>query len=100
MAARRSRLSKGTEPLAVASGCRSPRISKGVRVSSMQAANQNSTIHVRVLFFGASRDAVGEAEINFELSSPTNAASALEQLLDAYPALRSFGKSLLFAVNQ
>src|SRR5438132_9523069 len=66
----------------------------------MQAVNEDPTIHVRVLFFGASRDAVGQEEIDLKLSSPSNAASALEQLLNAYPTLRNFGKSLLFAVNQ
>ena len=55
---------------------------------------------VRVLFFGAARDAVGEAEIMFTLSHPTNAASAFDQVLDAFPALRRFGRSLLFAVNE
>ncbi|MGI8898874.1 MAG: molybdenum cofactor biosynthesis protein [Pyrinomonadaceae bacterium] len=57
-------------------------------------------ITVRVLFFGAARDAVGEAELMFSLSSPTNAASAFDQVLDAFPALRRFGRSLLLAVNE
>jgi MoaE-MoaD fusion protein len=63
-------------------------------------SSEDTTIHVSVLFFGASRDAVGEEEINFKLRSPANAANALEQLLVAYPSLRRFGKSLLFAINQ
>ncbi|CAN5815190.1 hypothetical protein BH18ACI4_BH18ACI4_28170 [soil metagenome] len=62
--------------------------------------NQSSQIAVRVLFFGAARDAVGQAEIVFSLSNPTNAASAFDQVLDAFPALRRFGRSLLFAVNE
>ncbi len=36
----------------------------------------------------------------FFLSNPTNAASAFDQVLDAFPALRRFGRSLLFAVNE
>jgi molybdopterin synthase catalytic subunit/molybdopterin converting factor small subunit len=62
--------------------------------------NETSRIAVRVLFFGAARDAVGQAEIMFSLSAPTNAASAFDQVLDAFPTLRRFGRSLLFAVNE
>ncbi len=58
------------------------------------------TITVRVLFFGAARDAVGGDEIDFEIESPSAAAGARAQLLSAYPALQRFGNSLLFAVNQ
>lgn len=65
-----------------------------------QNTNESSPIAVRVLFFGAARDAVGEAEIVFSLSKPTNAASAFDQVLDAFPELRRFGRSLLFAVNE
>ncbi|MDQ3668634.1 MAG: MoaD/ThiS family protein [Acidobacteriota bacterium] len=61
---------------------------------------ETSQIAVRVLFFGAARDAVGQAEIMFSLKKPTNAASAFDQVLDAFPDLRRFGRSLLFAVNE
>ncbi|CAN5497838.1 hypothetical protein BH20ACI3_BH20ACI3_39930 [soil metagenome] len=68
----------------------------------MPEANSNkpSQIEVRVLFFGAARDVVGRGEIMFSLSNPTNAASAFDQVLEAFPALRRFGRSLLFAVNE
>lgn len=59
-----------------------------------------SQVAVRVLFFGAARDAVGKSEVIFSLSEATNAATAFEQVLDAFPALRRFGRSLLFAVNE
>src|ERR1700730_12306661 len=59
-----------------------------------------STISVSVLFFGAARDAAGTDEVQLRLNLPHDSASALEQLFIAYPALRRFGKSLLFAVNQ
>jgi len=62
--------------------------------------NETTQIVVRVLFFGAARDAVGEAEIMFSLNNPTNVASAFDQVLDAFPTLRRFGRSLLFAVNE
>lgn len=57
-------------------------------------------ITVRVLFFGAARDAVGNEEINLAIESGSNAAQAFDQLLAAHPALKDFGKSLLLAVNQ
>jgi molybdopterin synthase catalytic subunit len=53
-----------------------------------------------VLFFGAARDAAGHNEVDLTLVGPTDAADAFEQLLQAYPELRRFGRSLLFAVNQ
>jgi molybdopterin synthase catalytic subunit len=55
---------------------------------------------VRVLFFGAARDAVGQSEMEFKLAERSSAAAAFEQLLAAFPELRRFGRSLLFAVNQ
>ncbi len=66
----------------------------------MVTANSNPTISVRALFFGGARDAVGSDEINVELTAPCDAAYALDQILDAYPDLRRFGRSLLIAVNQ
>jgi len=55
---------------------------------------------VRVLLFGAAREAVGAGELSFEVSAPATAASVLEELLAARPALRRFGRSLLVAVNE
>jgi MoaE-MoaD fusion protein len=63
-------------------------------------ATDNNEIHVRVLFFGAARDAAGREQLELSLSSPANVASAFAQLLADYPALARFGKSLLLAVNQ
>ena len=57
-------------------------------------------ITLRVLFFGAARDAVGRKETSISINSGSNAAQAFEELLSSYPELRSFGKSLLLAVNQ
>jgi molybdopterin synthase catalytic subunit len=59
-----------------------------------------STISVRVLFFGAARDAAGTAETELKLDPPLDSSSAFAQVLKTYPELRRFGKSLLFAVNQ
>jgi MoaE-MoaD fusion protein len=57
-------------------------------------------IKVRVLFFGAARDAVGQEQIELDLQAPINAGGARAKLLSDYPALQRFGNSLLFAVNQ
>ncbi|MCU1268276.1 MAG: molybdopterin converting factor-like protein [Acidobacteria bacterium] len=57
-------------------------------------------INVRLLFFGAARDVAGHNEVEFSLAGPINAAHAFEEVLSAYPELRRFGRSLLFAVNQ
>ncbi len=61
--------------------------------------NKSNTIRVKVLFFGAARDAAGAGEAELNLNGST-ADTALQQLLDSYPQLRRFGRSLLFAVNQ
>ena len=55
---------------------------------------------MRVLFFGAARDATGHEEIDVALNSPANTGSARAQILSQYPDLQRFGNSLLFAVNQ
>jgi molybdopterin synthase catalytic subunit len=57
-------------------------------------------ISVRVLFFGAAKDAADHERIDFNCSVGSTAGSALQQLLSEHPALNRFGKSLLLAVNQ
>lgn len=57
-------------------------------------------IAVTVLFFGAARDAVGRAEVDFTLKGMPTAANAFAQVLEQFPDLRRFGRSLLLAVNQ
>jgi molybdopterin synthase catalytic subunit len=64
------------------------------------AQSNNNEIAVKVLFFGAARDAVGHGEIEFALTGTPTASGAFAQLLEEYPDLRRFGRSLLFAVNQ
>jgi molybdopterin synthase catalytic subunit len=68
-------------------------------MATQEPTNQRE-IKVHVLFFGAARDAAGHTEIDLSLPGLTIAADALEQILSAYPELRRFGRSLLFAVNQ
>jgi molybdopterin synthase catalytic subunit len=55
---------------------------------------------VKILFFGGARDAVGHGEVEFELTGDPTASSAFAQVLEKFPDLRRFGRSLLFAVNQ
>jgi MoaE-MoaD fusion protein len=62
--------------------------------------NPNNEIAVTVLFFGAARDAVGHAEVDFVLQGAPTAANAFAQVMEKFPDLRRFGRSLLFAVNQ
>src|SRR5258707_2242655 len=66
---------------------------------AMQTTNK-TVISVRVLFFGAARDAAACEEAELKLNPPHDSATALAQLLNTDPELRRFGKSLLFAVNQ
>lgn len=55
---------------------------------------------MKVLFFGAARDAVGQGEVDLILKQSHTAASAFAEVLEKFPALSRFGRSLLFAVNQ
>jgi molybdopterin synthase catalytic subunit len=58
------------------------------------------TIRVRLLYFGAAREEAGRAEEQLEIHAPATAASVFAEVLDAHPALRRFGRSLLVAVNE
>lgn len=55
---------------------------------------------IRVLFFGAARDAVDANELELSLDAPATVASAFRKLVESFPTLERFGRSLLFAVNQ
>ena len=57
-------------------------------------------MNVRVLFFGAARDAVDANELELSVDAPATVASAFGKLVESFPALERFGRSLLFAVNQ
>ena len=53
---------------------------------------------VQVLFFGATADAVGEREIEFDLPERAKAKDAFVRIVEKYPQLKNH--KLLFAVNQ
>jgi len=65
-----------------------------------ESGDEAKSISVNVLFFGAARDATGKSELQLSLRSPTTARGALAELLETFPDLRRFGRSLLVAVNQ
>ena len=60
----------------------------------------NNEITVTVLVFGAARDVVGQGEVNIVLKGRPTAATGFAQLLEEFPDLKRFGRSLLLAVNQ
>lgn len=62
--------------------------------------SQQNQIKVRVLFFGAARDTVGSTEVDLTLPGNANAAIAFEHIVQSFPNLRRFGRSLLLAINQ
>ena len=56
---------------------------------------------VKILFFGATADAVGEREVEFEIKEKPKADQAFEEVLEEFPRLKKdFGKTLLFSVNE
>jgi len=64
------------------------------------SGSNEQPICVRVLFFGSARDLTGHIEISLTLPGSINAAQAFAEVLQSYPELQRFGRSLLFAVNQ
>jgi molybdopterin synthase catalytic subunit len=62
--------------------------------------NPAHNIRVKVFFFGAARDAVGDGEVQLLLNSEATSGNALNTLVEKYPNLARFGRSLLLAVNQ
>jgi molybdopterin synthase catalytic subunit len=59
-------------------------------------------VKINVLFFGAAREVVDKNPLPLALTldRPPTVASAFQQLVEKYPGLERFGRSLLFAVNQ
>jgi molybdopterin synthase catalytic subunit len=60
----------------------------------------DTQVNVRVLFFGAARDAAKATSLEVRLSQPATVATALAELRTKFPDLDRFGRSLLFAVNE
>ncbi len=60
----------------------------------------SSPVKIRVLFFGAARDAVAANQLDLSLDSPATVSSASQKLTQRFSELQRFGRSLLFAVNE
>ena len=58
------------------------------------------SVNIRVLFFGAARDAVEANELELAVEEPATVQSAFQSLKTRFATLERFGRSLLFAVNQ
>ncbi|MDQ3908284.1 MAG: MoaD/ThiS family protein, partial [Acidobacteriota bacterium] len=62
---------------------------------------ESKTVSVRLLLFGAAREAAGgRGECEIEVGAPATAARVLEEAAARFPALARFGRSLLVAVNE
>jgi molybdopterin synthase catalytic subunit len=62
-------------------------------------AGEPREVRVRVLFFGAAREAAADEAV-LALAAGSTARAAFGRLLEQYPDLRRFRSSLLVAVNQ
>jgi molybdopterin converting factor subunit 1 len=60
----------------------------------------NDLVKIRVLFFGAARDAVNATSMELSLDAPATVSSAFRKLVEKFAELERFGRSLLFAVNE
>ena len=57
-------------------------------------------IKIKVLLFGACREATGVSELSYDLNSPATAASAWAEIKRQFPALAGFERNALVAVNE
>src|SRR5215203_3509589 len=57
-------------------------------------------VNIRVLFFGAARDAAEANQLDLAVEAPATVSSAFQSLKTRFSMLERFGRSLLFAVNQ
>ena len=60
----------------------------------------NDRVKIRVLFFGAARDAADATSMELLLDAPATVSSASQTLVEKFSQLERFGRSLLFAVNE
>jgi len=60
----------------------------------------SNRVKIRVLFFGAARDAVDATSMELSLDAPATVSSAFQKLVEKFSDLERFGRSLLFAVNE
>jgi len=65
----------------------------------MKESSDEREVRVRVLFFGAAREAAADEAV-LTLAPGATARQGLERVLEEYPDLKRFRSSLLVAVNQ
>lgn len=61
---------------------------------------KEASINITVLLFGACREAAGVSELHCELAAPATAATAWAEVAARFPALASFERSALLAINE
>lgn len=68
--------------------------------SVSEAGKLDGTIQVKVLFFGAARDAAGTSEDAISTAFPGTVGAVKEAVFSKYTRVSLFGKSLMVSVNQ
>ncbi|HEX6622295.1 MAG TPA: MoaD/ThiS family protein [Pyrinomonadaceae bacterium] len=71
-----------------------------IDIKPVRVAEGAGRVRVRVLLFGAAREAAGADELTLDFAAPATARDVFERVTADYPKLRRFGRSLLVAVNQ
>jgi molybdopterin converting factor subunit 1 len=61
---------------------------------------QPDTIHIRVRFFAAPREALGAGEMKMDLDAGTTVAELVALLTERHPVLRPYTRFLNVAVNR
>jgi MoaE-MoaD fusion protein len=64
------------------------------------SSKPDDTIIVRILFFGGARDATSASEVDLRVPTTATVKVVFEKLIERFPELERFGRSLLFAVNR
>ena len=59
-----------------------------------------ASINITVLLFGACREAAGVSELHCDLTAPATAATAWAAVARRFPALASFERRALVAINE
>lgn len=65
----------------------------------MSETNEND-INVKILFFGAAREAVGVEEINLDVPFAASVSGVKKAVFSRYETLSRFAQSLMIAVNE
>jgi len=63
-------------------------------------SSDRDTIYVKVLFFGAARDAAGAEEVVIATDFPASVVTVKEAVFSKFDRVSLFAKSLMIAVNR